>query len=788
MSTTPRIGPRLIPVCLGVLALFLLRDVLFLGRSFFERDLVWVYFPMAEAFVRAIAEGALPLRDPTTGFGQPLMGNPNAQVLYPPTWLHLIFPPDQAFSLITLLHFLLGAAGACLLARRWSGSPWSGLFAGVAWMISGPFLSAVNVWHHFDGAMWMPGVLLAFDRLLERPVPSRMLVLGAAFGMQGLAGSADLCIATALLALLRLLCEGRELANAGPRRAFRLSLGSLVVAATLTAGVWMPAAEILQSSARSGLTRAERAEWSIHPTVAAEFLVPIQIGTLPMSPEARGTLTDGRQPFLKSLFLGPLVVPLLLAALLNASVPGRLRVFLALGIGVCVLGSMGRFTPVYDVLVTLVPPLRLCRYPAKGALPLSLLVSLLAALGVGSLSVDRSRRAALAASFAMSLLNVAIFLRTPAFVAELAGPSGAALALSWASRVQSGILLSAGVLAALGVAFAVRRPGMVRLSFVLGLGLTAWINREINPTVSREAIQFRPPYAGSFSSGEPGRLYVFDYLHYPARSGQIFNRTSLIVPGMSPGLDSASAFILVVRSALMAPAGGVWGIEYAWDYDLFGLQDLALRDVSREMRQFEGRPEFLRLLQAGNVTRVAALHTSSFADLALERSIPIPVPEPLSIFRVPDPLPRAYAVRGARRLSVPQAQAALFNSAFDFRREVGIQEGDGVDVPISTSFTSSVEITARRSDRVDLNASLSEPGHVVLVEGFLPGWRATLDGVDVPVRRANALFLAIPVPAGRHQIVFTYRPVAVVAGLWITALAALGLLIAFAGGGSRATR
>jgi uncharacterized membrane protein YfhO len=55
-----------------------------------------------------------------------------------------------------------------------------------------------------------------------------------------------------------------------------------------------------------------------------------------------------------------------------------------------------------------------------------------------------------------------------------------------------------------------------------------------------------------------------------------------------------------------------------------------------------------------------------------------------------------------------------------------------------------------------------------------------VDGVPVPVRRANALFLAAETEAGRHRVVFTYRPVSALLGIALTALTALGLTLALA--------
>src|SRR5262249_32077585 len=53
---------------------------------------------------------------------------------------------------------------------------------------------------------------------------------------------------------------------------------------------------------------------------------------------------------------------------------------------------------------------------------------------------------------------------------------------------------------------------------------------------------------------------------------------------------------------------------------------------------------------------------------------------------------------------------------------------------------------------------------------------ATLDGQTVPVRPAQVAFRAVFVPAGRHTVVFSYRPAGFLTGLGITAIGGLLLL------------
>jgi uncharacterized membrane protein YfhO len=89
-------------------------------------------------------------------------------------------------------------------------------------------------------------------------------------------------------------------------------------------------------------------------------------------------------------------------------------------------------------------------------------------------------------------------------------------------------------------------------------------------------------------------------------------------------------------------------------------------------------------------------------------------------------------------------------------------------------------IRERRPDRLVVDTDASARGHLVVAEAYQEGWKATLDGKEVPVRLANVLFRAVAVPAGSHRVELRYRPAAVYGGAALTAtgVAALaGLLV-----------
>lgn len=102
----------------------------------------------------------------------------------------------------------------------------------------------------------------------------------------------------------------------------------------------------------------------------------------------------------------------------------------------------------------------------------------------------------------------------------------------------------------------------------------------------------------------------------------------------------------------------------------------------------------------------------------------------------------------------------------------------------------SVRVARWEPRRVVLDVELERPGLVVLADVFYPGWRLRTNGQDAPILRTNRLMRGALVPAGRHQLVYTYEPDSFRWGLRISAagLAALAALAAWSGFGARRSR
>ncbi len=66
-----------------------------------------------------------------------------------------------------------------------------------------------------------------------------------------------------------------------------------------------------------------------------------------------------------------------------------------------------------------------------------------------------------------------------------------------------------------------------------------------------------------------------------------------------------------------------------------------------------------------------------------------------------------------------------------------------------------------QTDRVTVDVDVTSAAQVILTDIAFPGWQATLDGAPVETMTVEPMFRGTNVPAGRHQLVWNYRPASV---------------------------
>jgi len=126
------------------------------------------------------------------------------------------------------------------------------------------------------------------------------------------------------------------------------------------------------------------------------------------------------------------------------------------------------------------------------------------------------------------------------------------------------------------------------------------------------------------------------------------------------------------------------------------------------------------------------------------------------IYKYLNYLPRAYIVNNYVISDSKEKTFELIKSeTYDPAKTVILHEpflamGDGAG--------GTVEIRSWTPQRYEIDVSMAGPGLLCLSEAWYPpGWKATVDGNEVSILRANHTFQAIPLASGRHAVEFTFN-------------------------------
>jgi len=321
---------------------------------FYFRDNVLTHYPIKAVSARIFRAGQIPWWNFYDGGGQPLAGNPNTLTFYPDNFLYLIFPLHVAFNLHFLLHLVFAWFAMRALCRATGTSKTAANFATTMYAMSGVAISALAFYNLITAVALIPFALWAVER------DRSPLIVGAIFGMIGLAGEPVILISASICALI-----------IGWRRIVRLAIAALVALAVVSPQL-IAYAEIASEVERAfGFSATTVLNASLWPIRVAEIVAGPLIGFLtdPGHPEYRGRLFS-------YLFVGVIVLPALFT---------RRRRYIAIA-AVMLFFALGRYNPIFKAVVEALPSIRIARYPEKFAIALTVALSVLVAAFVDGLT------------------------------------------------------------------------------------------------------------------------------------------------------------------------------------------------------------------------------------------------------------------------------------------------------------------------------------------------------------------------------------------------------------------
>jgi len=142
------------------------------------------------------------------------------------------------------------------------------------------------------------------------------------------------------------------------------------------------------------------------------------------------------------------------------------------------------------------------------------------------------------------------------------------------------------------------------------------------------------------------------------------------------------------------------------------------------------------------------------------------------VYRALAPLPRAFAVSQVVSVEeLKEASLELWDPLAVACLEVPARPAQ----PFSSASVDPPRFLG--NDEVRVRAELDGDGLLILTEEAFPGWSVEVDGEPAELLRADALFRAVMLSEGEHEVVFRYWPRTLTPALWLSAGALVGLLL-----------
>jgi hypothetical protein len=697
-------------------------------------DVPTVFYPFTMHARSAVLSGRFPSWSSAFGAGEPFFASFQSAVLSPFTALTYVLPFPAGLTATAAARLLVGGLGMYFFLRALLLSQAGAMVGGIAFLLN-PF-SIVWLEHPLSAAAaWLPWLLLGVESISRGGGPGAKAGFASGVALALLAGHPETVFKMFLLVgaytVYRAIDSGRALRVLGGVAAAGL-VGTLLASIQLLPFLeYVGASRVLADRGAS-----DQPLFTNPPASFVTAFVPDFYGT----PLRRRFVLEGTNYCEQQIYPGLVTWVLAAIGVLHSRLRARALFFLG-SAAVAALAMYG--TVVSKLAITLLPPLRVAAMSRFGLVAITG-IAIAAAIGADvlfSAGREHSRHTRRRIAVATTIAGLAIATIVLTFL--IAHADWLDSVRHWNQTVGAvvwGALLLGSALALTWLAPALGRASAVLLTVVLlsidlltfADGFHPFLPREASfPRLSELEIAQRDPdlfrIAGWGNALPPNTAYV-----YGLRDARVFDAIGLhdYTRLLDVGFHFNGATHQLVHAATPHLID-LLNIKY-----LFTPQDVDLP------------PDRFALLHDGR-TRV-------YANRRVQ--------------------PRAFLADDYRVLEGTAALKAMRDGTVDLQRvavlDSAIEAASRPDAATGARGTAS--ILQYSDDQVTIETDAPGRRFLVLTDAYYPGWRATLDGADVPLLRADYAFRAVAVPPGRHRVEFRYRPASVRYG---AILSVAGLII-----------
>jgi len=728
ISTYHRVTVEIIPILFLILSVIVFFwEILYSGRALFGHDFVLQFYPWKKFIYDHMGtHGSLPFWNPYLFSGTPFISNMQTSMFYPLGFLYYLFPPELAYGYSTILHCILGSLFMYAFMRTLSVSPWGAFLSSFIFTFNGYFMAHLYAGHlsFVQNYIWIPLIFRLVYQFIHRVRFNHAVLAGLLLGIQILGGFPQIAFYTIIGVFAFILFHAIIVFKEKDLRdVSRLGVGLIIImgiAFSLAAVQVLPTLEFTMLSTRAGGLNYEFATYdSLHPKELFSFLIPDIFGN-PVDQTYWKSREDWH--FWETCgYVGLLPLFLIFAKISHRSIR-YLRIFFFILIFLSLSLSLGKHNLFYPLIYKL-PGFNNFRIPAQILFLYVFSVAVVSGMAIHRMQDD-----------------------------------------NW--QMNRGFFLFFLI------------GGLVFLFFVSGLSFSPHY-------LFKQLLILFAEGSGQLSNIEK----LFQRICFSVDKGSLifFGSALLILMGRSGRLGSKPFNILAVAIVVMDLY--LFSEQFIKPYDFLEnheKEDIVLK-LEREPEQ--GRSLILSsLFQPNDGLTYRFPSITGYNPLILKRyvyyiqssqklpfddhvvnltGINAPDAKLLKLLNVRQVVlgneiklqnnEVAYANIVNEAVSRPSRDVLDFmnSEGFDPTKMVVLEDGRKTDhIPKRPNgpFKASYSVLHYDNENIRIRASTNGQGYLVLSEIFYPGWRASIDGKEIPVLCGNYLYRVIPLSEGEHEI------------------------------------
>ncbi|MBI5469396.1 MAG: YfhO family protein [Deltaproteobacteria bacterium] len=784
-----------VPIYLALLSCGLFYSALSGAYLLTERDLSVFFIPPRLLWVEAVKNGEVPLWNPYSYSGHPLLATLQPGIFYPPDALLLALPFDTAFNWTIIIHFFLAGSFTFLLLREMECGKAGSLAGALVFMLSGYLFSAHNVISTLFSVAWVPLAILLFRRAVGRGSCLYGVLTGVTLTVMFTAGGIEVLLGTAgLLLIMTLMPSVMDFGGSSPaglKRRSALFVLSMAVFVLLSAVQLLPFVELARSSTRAGgLSYFEATTWSFDLKDFIQFFIP--------DPYGYGVSDEkywANQSWLKTVYTG--VIPFALSAFFFLRERRKAWPFLFTGLLYLSL-AMGRNNLFYHYLYEWAPFFNKFRYPVKFLFVPFLFLSVSTGLGYDRLKEGIEKKDGGARRMVRLLLGLSTVAALTFGLLDLFGPDIKAFLVNRGTdfpeynHVEIN-LFNAKRLLFFFIIFSIALYGCFSSERLLKK-----LPYAVIALLSIDLFFAHNGYYGSMRAGEYHRKSeVMDFVSKDKGLFRVFVTPRTMSEGVE--IKDAGSFDGALMKSMDLDKERLTGYNLpAHIFDISGIEVMRRGDYTNlfsimASRKGADSTNILSMLNVKYVVSIPEIASPEFVlrkvvGAANNRTRGLEGERAVKVYENINYLPRFFIARKYRVIKRAEEYVEILpDKKFSPGSEVLLEEEPRSDIRPGASGgpKDSIEVVSYRNNSIELKVVSGTPGILVASESYYPGWKAYVDGKEERILKADYILRGVPLDRGAHSVRFVYRPWTFTAGAYVSGAAVFGLL---ALGAARARR